>query len=71
MLSYAHNQQSFELFLRAASREFFQRMKLLLGIASVEELATGVERSRLPPVEGIWGDERYQRLLNLEHLDTR
>lgn len=71
LLSYAHNQQTFELFLRAASREFFQRMKPLLGIGSVEELATGVERSRLPPVEGIWGDERYQRLLNLEHLATR
>lgn len=59
------------LFLRAASRQFFERMKPLLGVETKEGLVNQLKAARMPKMEGVWGNDRYERFLNVEQLATR
>jgi hypothetical protein len=71
LLVYAHNQTTFEIFLRGASRQFFERLKVLLGVENKDELVERFGATRMPTIEGIWGTQRFENFLNLEHLATR
>jgi hypothetical protein len=70
-LVYAENTQTFPQFLRAASKSYFDKLKLVLGVTSVDDLRARLpkEESRYPQSDGFWGGStRYHKLINLDQL---
>lgn len=75
-LSSAENQVTFPAFVRAESGEYFERLKVLLGCSSKQEILRHFEQvsagEDFPNIPRFWGGaDRYKRLVNLDALSSR
>lgn len=69
LMAYAQNVETFEIFSRAADREYFNRIKGILGIAEPSVLKD--IGPAMHGIEGVYGERRFERLVNLENLASR
>jgi hypothetical protein len=75
-LVYAEDLSTFDVFLRARSRVYFDKLKVVFAVDTAAELLARFERAaaeqRFPRVERVWGGfERYSQFMNLPNLATQ